>query len=69
MIKATNIQKETVKKDIVIKNIITFEAGKEFYAVKEKANKGQVFWNLYDTTTCERILRLRNDEYETYFIC
>ncbi|MEI5909297.1 hypothetical protein WAK64_19800 [Bacillus spongiae] len=58
----------TLKKDLVIKGYTTIEEGKEFYPIDYQKHDGRKYWNLYDATTKERILNLRDDDFTQYFM-
>ena len=67
LVNEVNSTKINLKKDLVIKNVITFPKGKEFYAVPDTSNDDKKFWDLYDGSTYERILRLKDSEVKEYF--
>jgi hypothetical protein len=67
LVNEVNSSKINLKKDLVIKNVITFPKGKEFYAVPDTSNDDKKFWDLYDSSTYERILRLKYSEVKEYF--
>lgn len=67
LVNEVNPSKINLKKELVIKNFITFPIGKEFYAVPKTSNDDKKFWDLYDGSTYERILRLKDSEVKEYF--
>ncbi|MEQ8197223.1 MAG: hypothetical protein ABRQ27_04360 [Clostridiaceae bacterium] len=67
VIRKNNIFTVTLKKELVIKDVVTLKAGTEFFPIKDITNDGKVFWNLYDGKTYERTLRLPDDEFKVYF--
>ena len=63
-IKEKSARKEKIAKSLTIKNITTIKKNTEFYVVEETNHNGNIkFFDLYDTKTYERILRLKHDEY------
>jgi len=66
-IRKVNPRKVELKEDLIIKDIIKINVGKEFYPIEDISHDGRKFWDLYDAMTNERILRLRDDEFVRYF--
>jgi hypothetical protein len=67
LVNEVNPPKIHLKKELVIKSVVSFPKGKEFYAIPDTSNYDKKFWDLYDVSTYERILRLKDSEVKEYF--
>ncbi len=62
-----NSSKVILKESFIIKDVVTIDEGTAFYPIEEMTHDGRKFWDLYEATTFERILRLKDEEYIKYF--
>jgi hypothetical protein len=65
---SNNVKKVILKNDFVIKDVVSINKGSEYYATKDINDSGKIFWTLYEIESFEKVLRLRDDEFEAFFI-
>ena len=64
-IKSGGFAKYRLKRDLIIKDVVSIETGTKFYVVEDKG-ENKVFFNLHDVSTYECLIRLSKEEFIKY---